>query len=155
MYIAGVKIKHAYGITPFCLCSNVRRHIFAAVPGLRRVIRTVVMAVRSTTLPAWCAAARGIGTRYMRVDIPSKACRFTTANVAAAAARVTGGSIARKDGFNVCTYSHAVPRYVDIAWVTIDEGRHVRRSAARSITDQNSVIELHSCRVFKYVPPQV
>lgn len=49
------------------------RQYLAAVLGRRSVIRTWTIALNKATLPAWCEAARGMGTRYNKVEIPSSA----------------------------------------------------------------------------------
>lgn len=54
----GVKIYAVFlALCKACL------HALAAAPGLRKETRIWIMVVNSATLPAWCAAARGIGTR--------------------------------------------------------------------------------------------
>jgi hypothetical protein len=44
--------------------------ILEATLGARIVINKCTMALSSMTLPAWCAAASGTGTRYSNVVIP-------------------------------------------------------------------------------------
>lgn len=68
------------------------------------------MALRRATLPAWCAAAIGTGTRYSSVEIPNKTCTFAKPNAVAARRRVKPGSAARSDGANVLAYNTPVLR---------------------------------------------
>ena len=49
----------------------------------------------STTLPAWCVAASGTGTRYNSVEIQRAACTLTIANAAATACSAARGNAAR------------------------------------------------------------
>ena len=46
----------------------------------RRVWRKTIAAVSSSTAPAWCAAASGIGTTSSRVAMPSATCSSATAS---------------------------------------------------------------------------
>jgi hypothetical protein len=65
-------------------CINCR-----AFPGRFNVPPNAIRHVKRTTLPAWCIAARGTGTRYSRVVIP-----IVTWPIAAAAVRLLSRLVA-------------------------------------------------------------
>ena len=69
----------------------------------------------STTLPAWCVAASGTGTRYNSVEIQRAACTLTIANAAATACSAARGNAARTATRLLDAKSSAVARYVVIA----------------------------------------
>lgn len=106
-----------YGLLAFLV--RKLRHAFAAALGLLNVISICIIALRSITLPAWCAAAKGIGTRYSKVEIPRATCTFAIAKAAAVAILVRGGRAAFKAGLNVREYSKAVVKYVVVAYQMI------------------------------------
>lgn len=93
----------------------IRRHAFAAVPGFRIETSRWTIALNNMTLPAWCAAAKGTGTRYKSVVMPKATWTFAIAKAAIAAARVSGGNAVRIAGENVRAYKAAVARYVVVA----------------------------------------
>lgn len=66
------------------------------------------MVVNSMTLPAWCIAAREMGTKYKRVEMPRRTCTFAIANAPVAIFLVSGGKTARSTGFRADTNSAAV-----------------------------------------------
>ena len=118
------------------------------------------MVVSSITLPAWCAAASGIGTKYKSVEMPSRTWRLAIANADVAMRFARGGRTARSAGLNVDAYSAAVAQYVVIAWKKGERG--VQRSAlvlcvpetARlASTHQTSVVELDGGGVLEDVAP--
>lgn len=108
------KVGNNYGLPPN---SKVRRHAFAALPGLLIDTSKWTIALNSITLPAWCVAARGTGTRYKRVVMPNATWTFAIAKAAIVAVRVRGGRAARIRGVNVRAYRAAVAKYVDVAYV--------------------------------------
>lgn len=74
------------------------------------------MALSSKTLPAWCAAASGTGTRLISVAIPNKNWTFAIANAAVTPLRIAAGKAARMDGMrHVWAYSKPVQIYVVVA----------------------------------------
>lgn len=84
------------------------RHRRAAAPGRRREMRTWVIALSSMTLPAWCAAARGMGTRYSKVEIPRRTWMFAMVKAARIAVLARGGRAERTAGRRVERYRAAV-----------------------------------------------
>jgi hypothetical protein len=90
-------------------------HALAAVPGRRNAISSCSIALSSMTLPAWWAAARGTGTKYRRVEIPSNTCTLAIANAARADVNASGGIIVRHAGRNVWANNSAIPVYVVVA----------------------------------------
>lgn len=72
-------------------------------------------AVSSMTLPAWCAAARGTGTRYSSVEIPSATCTLAIKNKAVVVRSASGGNAARIAARRLDANSSAVAKYVVVA----------------------------------------
>lgn len=103
------------GVTPALRAKFARLHARAAAPGRRSARRTWRAVVSSATLPAWCAAARGTGTRYSRVEIPSMTCTLAIANNAVVRGSASGGSAARMAARRLDAKSSAVARYVVVA----------------------------------------
>jgi hypothetical protein len=64
-------------------------------------MRTWVIALSSMTLPAWWAAARGIGTRYRRVEIPKRTWILAMVKAARIAVLARGGRAERTAGLRV------------------------------------------------------
>ena len=92
-----------------------RRHAFAAAPGFRIETSRWTIALNNITLPAWCAAAKGTGTRYKSVLMPNATWTFAIAKAAIVATRVSGGNTVRIAGENVRAYEAAVAKYVVVA----------------------------------------
>ena len=67
-----------------------------------------IMVVNNATLPAWCAAASGIGTKYKSVEIPRRTWTLAIANAAVAIRFANGGRTTFSAGLNVDAYSAAV-----------------------------------------------
>lgn len=84
------------------------RHACAAEPGRRSARRTWMAAVSNATLPAWCAAARGTGTRYSSVEIPRATCTLAIKNNPVAARSASGGNVARAAARRLDAKSSAV-----------------------------------------------
>ena len=60
------------------------------------------------TLPAWCIAASGMGTKYKRVEMPRRTCTFAIAKAPVASLFVSGGKTALRAGLKVDAYIAAV-----------------------------------------------
>jgi len=90
-------------------------HALAAVLGRRNAKRRCSIALSSRMLPPWCAAARGTGTKYIRVEIPSNTWIFAIAKAARTEVNARGGIIVRQAGRNVCANKTASPVYVVVA----------------------------------------
>ena len=85
------------------------------------------MVVSKATLPAWCNAASGMGTRYNRVEMPRRTWIFAIANADVAILWVNGGSAARKTGLKVEAYRAAVAKYVVTAYRKAGEEERCRK----------------------------
>jgi len=97
----------------FCLsCDILSASCTTLLPGRLRLAPAASTKLRRTRLPAWCVAARCVGTRYRSVEMPSATWRRLMWSDALMSRYVVGGSWARMCGRRANANSETTERNV-------------------------------------------